>query len=280
MKRASCIIHANCQGDELRNILEHCPAFSEKFSVRALHNYQLEAPGEEALSKCSLFIYQPLGGKWKDLSSDRLCEKLPPHAIRVPMPNLFFKGYWPFWDHPRMIEYQDWLLEKLLETGTDDITVQRLYMKGKLAEHADLDKIAEDSLCEAERREQNIPIKTAAHIRRHWRERQLFMTASHPAAEMLELVASGILELLDLPKDLTHVTPLFADFWLPIHPQTARHFRLPWIRDGQRYTIFKNKMTCEEFVRVYVACRRNGIKALDSALYAMDSQKLMKSEIS
>lgn len=260
MARALCLLHANCQGNELRQILEATPSFSRYFRIRLLCNYLRETPSSIDLEQCALFLYQPLGEHWGNLSSAALLEHLPQKAITIPLPNLFFKGYWPFWEHSTVINFQDSLLENLLRVGDDDAVIRQLYLYGGLVEKASLDAIAEASLQEAAQRERDIPIKTAAFIREHWREQQLFLTINHPAPCLLSRVVENVLRLLHIDAHPPCMPPLYNNFHLPIHPQVARHFSLHWIEEHQRYPVFGRMLTFADYVSTYIACRRQGIQ--------------------
>ncbi len=270
MSRALCLLHANCQGEALCRILEATPAFAARFHIRYYANYQQECPTDAELAQCALLLYQPLGEHWGTLASACLLQKLPPHAQAVPLPNLFFKGCWPFWTHSTVINFQDSLLEKLRENASDDAMIQHVYLHGRLAEQADLDGIAEESLQQAGLREQEIPIKTAGVIRADWRERQLFFTINHPAPVLLELVADALLALLGLgtaARDYA-LPDYYTTFHLPVHPQVARHFHLRWAPEGKRYPAFGRMVSCAEYVSAYLTCRRRGIDALPEMLTA------------
>ena len=97
MGKTLCILHANCQGDALRPLLENTPAFARLFRIRQLRNYTREAVAERDLAACGLFLHQRLAPRWGELSTERLLPRLSPACRAIILPNLFFKGYWPFW---------------------------------------------------------------------------------------------------------------------------------------------------------------------------------------
>ena len=92
-----CILHANCQGGPLTRLLRLSPAFSRRWDILHITNYDRSPVPSDALEHCSLFLYQHLGPQWGDLASENLLSRLPRNAVSLCLPNLFFMGYWPFW---------------------------------------------------------------------------------------------------------------------------------------------------------------------------------------
>ncbi|MBO4300037.1 MAG: hypothetical protein J5861_00385 [Desulfovibrio sp.] len=265
MSRTLCLLHANCQGDMLLPLLEDTPTFARLFRVRHLVNYTHEDIDLDEMAHCSLFLYQYLSPKWKEHSSEQMLNRLSPSCTAIAIPNLFFKGYWPFWKSGGPINFADSLLEKLLEMGTPQ-TALRLYLKGNPALIGDtsaLEGIVEDSLRHEEDKETRSHICCSSLIREQWRERQLFLTINHPGTELLFHVADSLLRLLGLgavpPSVRSAYSHPFDDFWLPIHPAVGQALNLPFTAPQRRYTIFQNRLTHQEYVLAYLACRSNNV---------------------
>lgn len=261
MSRLLCLLHANCQGDMLLPLLEKTPAFAQRFQVRRYVNFTREPLDAADLERCALFLYQPLGRQWGELSSQALLQRLPPSCTAVPIPNLFFKGYWPFWQSGGPINFTDALLEKLLEKG-DSQTALRLYLKGDpalLGDTATLEAIAQDSLAHEEAKEHDAPIRCAPLLRERWRTEQLFLTVNHPCAELVFYVADALLRLLGLgglpPAVRSAYAHPYNDFWLPIHPGVGTALGLAFASAERRYPLFHNCLTHREYVTAYLACR-------------------------
>ncbi|MBD5538950.1 MAG: hypothetical protein HDQ94_02985, partial [Desulfovibrio sp.] len=181
MAKTLCILHANCQGDALRPLLENTPAFARLFEIRQLCNYTREEVADKDLAACGLFLHQRLAPRWGEISTDRLLPRLGPGAQAIILPNLFFKGYWPFWTNAfKGIDFADSLLEKLLGANPSPEDALRLYLRGDPALLGDVESVAEDSLAREEAKEADDPIRTAHILRERWREEQLFLTVNHP----------------------------------------------------------------------------------------------------
>lgn len=265
MAQALCLLHANCQGDALRPLLENTPAFASRFCIRQYVNYMRQSIATQDIEQCDLFLYQRLAPKWGDLATEQMLPRLPQHCQAIEIPNLFFKGYWPFWSRDERINFADSLLETLLEKVSPHEAIT-LYLRGSaalLGDAAALNSQAEDSLAREEAKEAETPIHCAPLLRERWREEQMFVTINHPGRTLLFHMAESLLRLLGLGvlPDSTRqafVHPL-EDFWLPIHPAVGRALQLPFASEDKRWPIFDSLLTHREYTLCYLACRASNI---------------------
>ena len=154
MSQALCLLHANCQGDALRPLLENTPTFARHFRIRQYVNYTRQSIAEADLEQCALFLYQRLAPRWGALSTEQMLPRLPAFCRCVEIPNLFFKGYWPFWTNAvQNIDFADSLLERLLAQGLAPEEALNLYLRGDPALLGDVAAVAEDSLAREEEKE-------------------------------------------------------------------------------------------------------------------------------
>ena len=219
MTKALCLLHANCQGDALRPLLENTPAFASRFNIRQYVNYTRQSIADSDIERCELFLYQRLAPKWGDLSTEQMLPRLPQHCLSIEIPNLFFKGYWPFWSRDDRINFADSLLETLLQKVTPQEALT-LYLRGAASLLGDADALnaqAEESLAREEAKEADAPIRCAPLLRERWRDEQMFITVNHPGRELLfHMVINGRPGLAchtqtsDLPSHITlHPLPVF-----------------------------------------------------------------------
>ncbi|MDR1659211.1 MAG: hypothetical protein LBR94_02575 [Desulfovibrio sp.] len=267
MPRTLCLLHANCQGEALRPLLENTPAFARLFRLRGYTNYTREAIGRKDLRGCGLFLYQRLGAHWGDLSTERLLSRLSPDCRRIEIPNFFFKGYWPFWTHAqKSIDFADSLLDELLARGLAPHEALRLYLRAGPRLLGDAAAVAEESLREAEKREAACPVRYGPLLRERWREEQMFLTINHPGEGLLFHLADGLLRLLGLgglPETARRAyRHPHGEFWLPIHPALGGLLGLPFARRERRYPVFAASLTHQEYTSCYLACRSRGVKNL------------------
>lgn len=279
MGKQLCIIHANCQGEALAPFLEASEDFSAKFEIRHYLNYKKPELAAADIQQCGLFLYQYLGPKWGNYSSDELLRQLPKSAQTLAIPNFFFKGYWPFWtDKLREIEFADSLLEELLGKGLPASAVLNLYLRGSDALFGDLEKIAADSIKREREKEKATPIRYVDLLEGEWRSRQLFLTVNHPGVRLLAHAATQILALLELQpfpeKALkTYIHPQ-DEFWLPIHPAVGRRLRFPFAAPSRLYPCFGLNLTHAEYTSRYLACREHGISDLTGVLKGLAEDQL------
>ncbi|MDE5878449.1 MAG: hypothetical protein K2G99_00205 [Desulfovibrio sp.] len=274
MAKTLCILHANCQGDALRPLLENTPAFARLFEIRQRCNYTREEVAERDLAACGLFLHQRLAPRWGELATESLLPRLGAGCEAIILPNLFFKGYWPFWTNAFTgIDFADSLLEKLLGAGLAPDDAMRLYLKGDPALLGDVAAVAEDSLAREEAKEAQDPIRTAHILRERWREEQLFLTVNHPGRTLLFHVAEELLRLLGLgplPESVkrAYVHPQ-EEFWLPLHPALGPRLGLSFASRERRYPVFGASLTHQEYTAAYLSCRAHGVRDLVGFLRGM-----------
>lgn len=271
MNKELCLIHANCQGDAIKELLEANPQFSSRFTIRHLRNYKREALEQGLLDKTTLFLYQHLTAKWGELSTSQVLARLPSSTHALCIPNCFFKGYWPFWEHrPEIIEFYDSLLENFLAREPTHSLALKLYLTARDELLGDLEKNAADSIAREKEKEIFTPIKYVHLIEERWREEQMFLTINHPGPLLLGHIVQEILKRLELPllpdDFIKAYNSPHNEFWLPIHPRIGLKLKLPFASTKRCYSCFGANLTHEEYCRLYIACRENNFKDLPSAL--------------
>lgn len=257
-----CVIHANCQAEPLMELLALSPDFSRLWEVKLYTNYIREEVPQADLDECGLFLYQHLGPEWGDLASAALLARLNPAAQDICVPNLFFKGYWPFWTSSSPIDFGDSLLDKLIDAGARKPEILKIYYHGQLSKFADLEETAGESLDLEERKDGRSPVKLAPILREHWREEPLFYTCNHPATRLLGSAANQLLGLLGFPPlraaDLAAYRPEYSNFELPIHPQVAAALGLSFLEADHEFNIFGRRLTFLQYISRYIDCRQQG----------------------
>lgn len=282
MAKKLCILHGNCQGDVLAILLSHSDQFSKYFEIRRIVNYLEERPSEQDLAKCSLFLYQYLSPRWGANATDKLLSLLEPSCETLCFPNMFFKGYWPFWYKAEdKIEFADSLLEKLIELQLPLQGLMSIYKKCPAFLAGDFEQSVNSTLNIEREKEQKSTIKYVHLIEENWRQRQMFLTINHPSMELLVYVANSVLKKLgfsELASSLTNrIAHPYNEFWLPIHPQVGKALSLPFVFPERKYNCFANQLNHEEYTKFYLGCRMNKIRQLTAALAQIDHKSTKSS---
>ncbi|MCR5815217.1 MAG: hypothetical protein K6G15_12110 [Desulfovibrio sp.] len=269
-----CLLHANCQGEALALLLRSHPPFAARFTIKHCLNYTREALAPSDLDNCKLFLYQKLGAHFGDLASDVLLAKLPSACQSLQIPNLFFKGYWPFWIRaPQRIDFADAVLERLIDAGLPAQEIMRIYLSGSHPAFKTVEQTAKESLAQEHSKEVDCQTGCADLLERLWRREALFYTVNHPGPRLIFQVAERLLDLLALPplsQSLReHYQHPDRDFFLPIHPLVGEILGLAFTGPKMRYEVFGKLMTHTEFVAGYLACRLNHVTNLAAFLHGL-----------
>lgn len=271
MGRDLCLIHANCQGDALRSLPAVSPDFARCFEVRKYTNYLKENIPQEDFDRCRVFVYQHLGAQWDDLASEVLLARLPSSAVKIRIPNLLFKGYWPLWTNKSRMNYGDVLLDHLINAGCSEQEALYVYLRGRLGVKYDLDALLNENLARERQKERNCVVALADFIEEYWRTRQLFLTPNHPDRELLLAVADAVLRALGfraVPRTGREgLKPDYPDFELPVHPQVGEHFGLPFVSAERRYRIYGQPMSFARYIACYIRCLHGNFGNFEAFLH-------------
>jgi len=268
MHKKLCLLHANCQGEELIVLLQASSAFNSSYRIVLRTNYTHEHVSAQELSECSVFLYQYLDDTWGELSSQALLRRLSPSALALQIPNLFFKGYWPFWTSHGPIDFNDSLLNRLIDEGVPKPAILKLYLHSDINNFIDLKASLDETIAIERQKEAHACVKYVDYGLRLWKKRMIFLTINHPALCLLVHMAQGILEALDLPPlseeelrlpGFQGDFPSYTNFELPVHPQVAAFHGLEFGGPQQTYAVFTRRMTFEQYISRYIDCRQSGM---------------------
>jgi len=111
--REICLLHANCQGEPLAQLLAVSPEFAARWAIYRYTNYTREAIPDFVLKKATLFLYQ---APWVGVGHCVLrCSAGLPRAYGKTnvYPQYVFWGYWPFWTKGSPMDFGDFFWDKL-----------------------------------------------------------------------------------------------------------------------------------------------------------------------
>lgn len=262
MTKQLCLIHANCQGDPLAELLEAHPDFGRRFEIRNYVNYARQIIPEEDLRECGLLLYQRIGEKWGDLSSGAVLSRLNPAAKTLCIPNMLFTGYWPFWRMAPNFDFSDFFLDDLLARGLTKKEILHIFLFTDPGRYYDLDELFARSLAVEREKEAFWDVKAVDMILERHQTERLFNTVNHPGPRLCLHVAEEVLRLLGFSPLPESARRAFADpypeFVLPTHPAVARRRGLSFIGQGERYPVFGKLMDFTEYANCYLECKLAG----------------------
>ncbi len=258
----SLIIHANCQGEMLLQLLQQHPVIAATWHCRLFTNYIREAVPPDALGQCDVFLYQHLGTEWGALASDQLLRQLPRHCFALCIPNYFWRLCWPLQYNAGEHVLRDRLLEDLWQRKPERDAFVLLATRPALLRHYDIQGIVEQSLAHERAKEAHTPIKYLERVLEGSKRQHLFHTPNHPGAELLLFTVNEILRRLDLPlmrrEDLPELDPYYTALDLPVHPGLAAMFGLHWLHPESRFALYGHRVTYAQFAWLYAEYRASG----------------------
>jgi len=262
--KKTLLLHANCQGERLAEILPLSAPFARRWKVEIRLNYLKQPVSADDLERCHCFLYQHLGGQWAELSSHSLLARLPEKTPRLCLPNLFFKGYWPFWVSDSPINFGDRVLDKLIESGAQKSEIMRIYLQRDINVFGNVLETLAHTLAVERQKEAFSGMETTDIIEEFYQQEMLFYTVNHPGKRLLLHVADRVLHALGYPPleatAKAAYQPAYNDFEHPIHPQVAAALNLAFCPPGRQFHVFNKKMTFAGFVSRYIDCRLDGLE--------------------
>ncbi|NDV23151.1 WcbI family polysaccharide biosynthesis putative acetyltransferase [Desulfovibrio sp. JC022] len=271
--KKTCILHANCQGEPMEELLLLNDEFSSSYDIHRFTNYTRESIPVELIADCDLFLYQPLlGESWAELASDKIISRIKGTSRSIAFPSMLFKHYWPLWSSRTGFDYRDTFLDSLLEKELSESQILHLFMNTRLTNIYDFKEITDQSINIERTKEARTPVKYVDWILENYTRKPLFNTINHPRSELLTLSANTILQELGMERlneqDLEKFPPPFADFEQPIHPQVADFLGLEFGGPQHRYHVYGTELTFEEYAMRYIKCRQNNIEDFIAFLMA------------
>lgn len=266
MNKELCIIHANCQADPMLELLAGHAPFCGRFAVEKYTNYRQEKIDPARLAACRVFMYQHLGDKWGEHASEHLLNLVNPKAEVLRLPNMLFKGYWPFWTSRSPSDFGDFFLDKLIDMGIGKEEIMRLYLHNDLTRKFDFKAMFEESIAIEREKEKDCLVGYVDFMLQSFRKEQLFSTINHPRLRLIRRMTEAVLAALDLPGlpdagegPLAGREDPYPEFILPIHPQVAAFHGLEFIGPDTLYEVFGKQKSFEEYTNNYIDCRLNGL---------------------
>lgn len=266
MKRR-ILLHGNCQGAWLANVLNRTPEVADEHEITYLANFGT-IPADhpihhpDFLANCSCVLWQTASG----FKPPEFLDSLPPGCRQIRFPTLWLKLLWPTYTvDPRnkpedafpfgRYPYGDRLVLKLLDKGVSLDDLPKRYLETDLNEIINLDRYTEMCLAELRFNDQQSDIAFTPYIENTFRKRKLFGCINHPTILILDRLRHEMVSaLVGCPAQTDPPAPanpgdVLGPEEIPLHPQIIEHFKLEWAFPGMRWRYHSAFLTVGEFVR-------------------------------
>ena len=288
--RARLVIGANCQGQEMAEVLGRIPSFAERFDVIHVGYHTLDR-AEAGWDSYPDFRDAP-AMLWEQVFDNAFVEERAALRGRMPagtpvlrFPPQNITALWPFEaldprkggagdeDYPDGERYRlgDRIAMMLSvdaeATALPDDALFDLYLERCAAELPRLDRRLGFDLARAEARDKDSDIALAPFVAGRFREERLFHDFMHVTRpllceilrQMLE-ASAGLLEI-DAARADDEVRALTETYrgqhfaQIPVNPLVARHFGLRWHDPAERVLVNASALSFRDYIVDYIRWR-------------------------
>ncbi len=270
------VVYGNCQAEALARLMEKNSLIASSFKVVYYRSYDI--PGQtrtpvspEHLESCALFFSQYDPQPFPDL------DRLPRECLKVHFPSMDVNLLWPFHcvnpynqatpDFPfGPFPYGDRVILECVAKGMSAAETLDYYLTGWEHYKPNLGALGRLERSRLEARDGHCDVKMGSFILDQLRSRRLFWTVNHPTQMLMrellgrlfeasERVAPALKEA-DIEETVRVYFPageLLKIASIPIHPAVARELDLEWYDPHERYGVFGNTYTYEEYFEQMIA---------------------------
>jgi len=87
----------------------------------------------------------------------------------------------------------------------------------------------------------------------NFRSKRLFHTVKHPTVELIYVMATQLLDKLNLQSDLCRPLIDSLDYYqIPVHPTVAKNLEVSWATPDLTYTVLGEQVTFESYAKRYI----------------------------
>jgi len=299
--RPAVLIFANCQGEDIRNVMASVEPLREAYEFKLIAYHVLNQPwggwenyGPGFMSNVETLWYQE--GPDFPQERARLHEALPAdiRTIRFPSPSML--SLWPLAGgdqrrepeelypdgrYPRVDYVAAQLAADLAGQDLSDDSIFDRYMEMSAQRLPNLDRRLAIDIARWQQRDAIVDIPVGEYLHDSFREVPLFHTWTHLTAEPVRFLAKRLCETTfadtaDLEQLASAIDALLAfhtgqDFeQTPVHPLVAQHFGLAWYRPDALYRFHSHEWTFRDYIvhliRHAPYCRESDIGVAETAL--------------
>lgn len=272
------LVYANCQGDELTEMLHRLAPIRAQFHIThiflgALDEF-LATPDAQAILASATLIWEQMSDAFTDERA-RLASHLPSTIRHLRFPAFTCSALYPFGaSDPRqpgpdaLFAYSDIICARLWRemggpTGEmdqiPDATILARYAELSVRMLPDLDRVLDRDILQWRTRDEHCDIKMADFMANALRHTRLFYTAGRPSWAIMGRVLRQLLALsFDNPAlwlaALRALDPLDRSYrgndslTAPIHPEVARRLNLLWFDPAETGRWLGHQWTFDQFI--------------------------------
>ncbi|APT58125.1 WcbI family polysaccharide biosynthesis putative acetyltransferase [Roseomonas gilardii] len=288
--RARLVIGANCQGQEMAEVLGRIPSFAERFDVihvgyhtldRAEAGWDSYPDFRDAPAMLWEQVFDNAFVEERAALRDRMPEGTP--VLRFPPQNI--TALWPFEaldprkggtgdeDYPEGERYRlGDRIAMMLSVEAEAIALPDdalfdLYLERCAAELPRLDRRLGFDIARAEARDRDSDIALAPFVAGRFREERLFHDYMHITAPLLREILRQMLEAsagpleIDAAQAHAEVCTLTEAYrgqhfaQIPVNPLVARHFGLRWHDPAERVLVNASALSFRDYIVDYIRWR-------------------------
>ncbi|WP_186374159.1 WcbI family polysaccharide biosynthesis putative acetyltransferase [Roseomonas gilardii] len=288
--RARLVIGANCQGQEMAEVLGRIPSFAERFDVIHVGYHTLDR------AEAGWDSYPDFGDApavlWEQVFDNAFVEERAALRSRMPegtpvlrFPPQNITALWPFEaldprkggtgdeEYPEGERYRlgDRIAMMLSVEGEaialPDDALFDLYLERCAAELPRLDRRLGFDIARAEARDRDSDIALAPFVAGRFREERLFHDYMHITAPLLREILRQMLEAsagpleIDAAQAHAEVCTLTEAYrgqhfaQIPVNPLVARHFGLRWHDPAERVLVNASALSFRDYIVDYIRWR-------------------------
>lgn len=288
--RARLVIGANCQGQEMAEVLGRIPSFAERFDVihvgyhtldRAEAGWDSYPDFRDAPAMLWEQVFDNAFVEERAALRDRMPEGTP--VLRFPPQNI--TALWPFEaldprkggtgdeDYPEGERYRlGDRIAMMLSVEAEAIALPDdalfdLYLERCATELPRLDRRLGFDIARAEARDRDSDIALAPFVAGRFREERLFHDYMHITAPLLREILRQMLEAsagpleIDAAQAHAEVCALTEAYrgqhfaQIPVNPLVARHFGLRWHDPAERVLVNASALSFRDYIVDYIRWR-------------------------
>lgn len=274
------VIHANCFGSIIRDVLRRSIRFNEKYMIYDIPTVYENEKGhidETLLRNCDVFIHQDIQptNKFGYKLSDEYCKTfLKKSCLDLCIPNVAGMGKCLFYnceaDNKRnrreigpfehgLFPFSDGNIDDLISEDMDYEGIIRVLLAPERF-HDDLLKINCKKIFDKYReRERNWDIKIIDYIEENFRKRKCFYDPYHPTEFVFEFILKHLFSLLGIENggEEIYIPPMDV-LEMPVYPAVGAALELEYfdseIRKSQWAGKLRPHMSVEEYIKGCYGC--------------------------